>query len=308
MATKYFLAACLVISSFCMTIPGYSQRRSGLQKQIESVISGFHGKIGIFVKNLATGETAAIDADSVFPTASMIKVPILIGVMDKLEKGELDYHQLLVYRDSLLYPGEDILGSFKDGEKIELSKVMMLMLTMSDNTASLWLQSLAGGGGVVNEKLRDLGFAATRVNSRVAGREENQRKYGWGHTSPREMVTIFEQIYEGKIISTIASQRMLRLLSRDYWDEEAISQVPPGTFVAAKSGAVDASRSETLLVAAPHGTYVFSVITKEQQDTSWSSNNEGWILERRLSNLLWNYFEPGSGWRPYITVEGKLVK
>ncbi|HVU57923.1 MAG TPA: serine hydrolase [Puia sp.] len=258
------------------------------------------------MKNLKTGETAAIHADSIFPTASMIKVSILIGIMDKIQKGELDYHQPLLYRDSLLYAGEDLLGSFKDNEKIELSKVVMLMLTMSDNTASLWLQSLAGGGATINAKLNELGLKYTRVNSRVPGRETERNIYGWGQTTPREMVDIFERIYKGKIINPAISARMLRLLGRDFWDEEAISQIPPRIFVAAKSGAVDASRSETLLVMAPHGPYLFSVITKQQTDTSWAPGNEGWVMERKLSRLLWDYFEPALQWNAYINTDGKL--
>jgi beta-lactamase class A len=99
----------------------------------------------------------------------MIKIPLVIGVFNKIEKGELDYHAELTYRDSLLYPGVDILGSFRDGEKIELSKVIMLMLTMSDNTASLWCQQLGGTGITVNSWLFENGFRNTRVNSKTPG-------------------------------------------------------------------------------------------------------------------------------------------
>ena len=49
--------------------------------------------------------------------------PIMVGIMDKIEKGELKYDQSLTYKDSLLYAGEDILGSFKNDEKIALKKV-----------------------------------------------------------------------------------------------------------------------------------------------------------------------------------------
>ena len=71
-------------------------------------------------------------------------------IFDKIEKGELAYKTQLTYKDSLLYAGEDILGSFKEGEKIWLAKVLMLMITTSDNTASLWSQSLAGTGTAIN--------------------------------------------------------------------------------------------------------------------------------------------------------------
>ena len=98
-----------------------------LQAKIEESLKGFKGDIGIYVKNLQNGKIVAINADTVFPTASIVKVPILIGVMDKLEKGELKYEQELVYKDSLLYAGSDILGSFKSNEKVLLKKVMMLI-------------------------------------------------------------------------------------------------------------------------------------------------------------------------------------
>jgi len=265
-----------------------------LQQQLTSALQGFHGVAGVYVKHLNTGKVAAVNCDTLFPTASMIKIPILIGIMDKLEKGHLQYHQELEYRDSLLYPGEDILGSFKQGEKIALSKVIMLMLTTSDNTASLWLQSLAGTGTRINALLDSLGLRYTRVNSRTPGREVNRQQFGWGQTTPREMVTLMELIYKGKVISAMASEKMLRLLGRNYYDEQAISQIPAGIYVASKNGAVDASRSETLLVMAPHGPYIFSIITKNQEDTSWTPDNEGWQLARKVSALLWNYFEPGS--------------
>ncbi|HUS01976.1 MAG TPA: serine hydrolase [Chitinophagaceae bacterium] len=261
-----------------------------LQKQIETLIKGFNGQIGIYIKNLRTNRIVSINADTIFPTASMAKIPILLGVMDKIDNGELKYHDELIYKDSLLYAGVDILGSFKSNEKIELGKVIMLMLTMSDNTASLWLQSLAGGGRRINEILDSLGFKNTRVNSRTPGREGNRSQYGWGQTTPYEMASLFEKIYKKEIISDSVSLRMLRLMGRDYWDENAISQIPSRIFVAAKNGAVDESRSETLLVMAPKNPYVFSICTKNNKDKSWGDNNEAWVVTRKLSKLLWDHF------------------
>jgi beta-lactamase class A len=228
----------------------------------------------------------------------MIKVPITVALFDRIEKGELDFHTSLQYKDSLYYAGEDILGSFKDGEKISLSKVMMLMITTSDNTASLWCQELAGTGKAINQWLAANGYAATRVNSRTPGREVNRSKYGWGQTTPREMATLVAQVRAGDVVSPRASERIYRNLTRIYWDSEALSQIPPYVQVASKQGAVNQSRSEVVLVNAPHGDYVFCVITKNQTDQSWSPDNEGYVLLRDVSRLLWNYFEPSSDWVP----------
>ncbi|SDK36436.1 beta-lactamase class A [Catalinimonas alkaloidigena] len=269
-----------------------------LQAQLEQLVAGFRGDVGIYVRHLKTGRTAMIHADSLFPTASMIKIPITIALFDKINRGELDYHTPLVYRDSLLYPGEDILGSFQDSAVIELSKVAMLMITTSDNTASLWAQSLAGTGTVINQWLADHGFRHTRVNSRTPGREPNRTHYGWGQTTPREMAELLVMIREGRVINPAASERIYRNLCHIYWDHEALSQIPPTVQAASKQGAVDESRSEVVLVNAPSGDYVFCVITNHQQDQSWQQDNEGYVLLRDVSCLLWQYFEPRSHWQP----------
>jgi len=259
-----------------------------LEAKVKELLAGFHGQAGIYIHDLKRNRTVAINADTIFPTASMIKVPILTGIMNKLHRGELEYHQELVYKDSLLYAGVDILGSFKSGEKIELSKVMMLMLTMSDNTASLWLQSLAGGGVRINQLMDSLGLRVTRVNSRTPGREANRSEFGWGQTSPHEMATLMEKIVHGEVIDAATSAKMLRLLGRNYWDEEAISQVPSDVFVASKSGAVDATRNEVLFVNGKKGPYIFCICTKNNTDHSWKIDNEAWEVTRRISKLLWD--------------------
>src|SRR5215203_5300218 len=283
------LALLIICLYFFLPLPAQKKDKK-LQHKIEELIKNFNGNIGVYVKNLKNGETVFINADTVFPTASMVKIPILIGVMDKINKGELDYHQELKYRDSLLYAGVDILGSFRDTQTIELGKVMMLMLTMSDNTASLWLQTLAGKGTRINEILDSLGFRNTRVNSRTPGRETNRSQFGWGQTTPREMATIMEKISKGQIINKERSAQMLRLLSRNFWDEQALSQIPSDVFIASKNGAVDESRSEVLFVNGRGARYIFCVQTKNNKDQSWAASNEAWVLTRKISTLLWNYF------------------
>ncbi len=262
-----------------------------LSKEIAILLDGFKGNVGVYVHDLNSNKIVAINADSIFPTASMVKVPILVGVMDKINKGEFSYHQKLTYKDSLLYAGSDILGSFKNNEPVELSKVMLLMLSISDNTASLWLQSLAGGGSRINQIMDSLGFAITRVNSRTLGRETNRTVFGWGQTSPKEMATLMEKIVNHQIISDSASEKMLRLLGRNYWDEEAISQIPADVFIASKNGAVNASRSEVIFVNSKRAKYIFCICTKNNTDESWNPNNEAWVLTRKLSALLWQKYK-----------------
>jgi beta-lactamase class A len=284
---KLFLL-CTAFTFICYASAQKTDKK--LQRQVEELVKGFNGNIGVYVKNLENGRTIALNADTIFPTASMVKIPILIGVMDKVHRGELKFDSSLTYKDSLLYAGVDILGSFKADEKIELGKVVMLMLTMSDNTASLWLQSLAGKGTRINGLLDSMGFVSTRVNSRTPGRETARTQYGWGQTTPREMATLMEKLVAGEVISKERSAEMLRLLGRNFWDDVSISQVPSDVFVASKNGAVDASRSEVLFVNGRGARYIFCICTKNNKDQSWKSDNEAWVLTRKLSKMLWEHF------------------
>ncbi|TDH19708.1 serine hydrolase [Segetibacter sp. 3557_3] len=288
----YLLFRSIIIAVFAFSVikPAMGQRTDRkLERKLNQLITGFNGQLGIYVHDLKRNRIVGISQDTVFSTASMVKVPILIGIMDKLNRGELKYNQEIIYHDSLLYAGSDILGSFKSGEKIELGKVIMLMLTTSDNTASLWLQNLAGTGSRINNLIDSLGFKETRVNSRTPGRESIRSVYGWGQTTPKEMATIMERIVKGEIISDSLSQRMLRLLGRNFWDDNAIAQVPADVFVASKNGAVNKSRSEVLFVNGRGRRYVFCVCTQNNNDESWNENNEAWVLTRKISKLLWEH-------------------
>ncbi|SHN09410.1 serine hydrolase [Mucilaginibacter sp. OK098] len=299
---KYRLLLLLLI----IATATFAQTEAKLTAKLQDAVKGFNGRVGIYVHNLKTDKIAAINADTLFPTASMIKVSIQCGLMDKIEKGEMQYNQKLVYRDSLLYKGEDILGSFKDGDTIEVSKVALLMITMSDNTASVWLQKLVGGD-YINNWLDKNGFKVMRVNSHVPGREAIRAKYGWGVTTPYEMCRLFTLIRDGKAVSPGASERMYRNMGRIFWDDKAISQIPPYIQTASKQGALDESKSETIMVNAPHGDYVFSIITSNNKDQRWKPDNEAYLLIKKVSALLWHYFEPESKWKPAEGVDKYML-
>ncbi|MFL5540908.1 MAG: serine hydrolase [Longimicrobiaceae bacterium] len=272
-----------------------------LTARLEAIARGFHGRVGIYVRNLRTGATAELNADSVFPTASMIKVPILLTLYDQVERGRLDLDARVPYPDTLHYryvESTDVAGYMAAGDTLPLRELAFLMLTVSDNVASLWIQALVGGGAEVNAWLAAHGFEQTRVNSRTPGREEARSKYGWGQTTPREIARALVMIRQGEAVSPRASEEMYRLLTNSYWKGIALSQLPPTVQAASKQGFVDRSRSEVLLVNAPSGDYVVSVITADQADTSYAADNEGHRLIRAVSRAVYEHFNPRDPWRP----------
>src|SRR5690606_33491575 len=109
-----FFTLWLAFGALSGTLCAAETMKSSLQNKLEALVTDFNGDVGIYVRHLGTGETASFEADTLFPTASMIKVPIAIGVFDQIEKGTLTLDQELVYdpeKISYPYPGESLIAS-----------------------------------------------------------------------------------------------------------------------------------------------------------------------------------------------------
>ena len=269
-----------------------------LQLGLQELATSFKGDVGVYVYHTERNIEAAINADTIFPTASIVKIPILIGIFDKINNGELSLNEPLVYDAKRAYGGAGLMQFYKDSTQTDLRTLVSLMITMSDNTTSLWCQELAGGGETLNALMAKIGLQHTRVNSRTDGRSADWEKYGWGQTTPREMASLLIKIRNRNLISEASSDEMYRLLSNSFYTDYALSQIPPFIQTAAKQGMVNQSRSELVMVNAPTGDYVFYIATKNNEDTSWGFNNEAWQLQREISAYLWKYFNPTSNWRP----------
>ena len=263
-------------------------------KKIEILLNNFNGEAGFYFLHLDKGIDFGINENKIFPSASLIKIPIMVQIFNRVENDNLNLDSLLFYDSSLInykYKGDDSIARFKENETISINKLLTHMITFSDNHASLWLQIIAGGGTKINEILDKYNFTKTKVNSRTLNREDQYLQYGWGQTTPKEMSKLMIEIKNGNIVSKKSSDEMYRHLTRIYWDDEALSQIPNHIQVASKQGAVNKSRSEVVLVNSPSGDYVFCIITNNQSDESWSFENEGFVLIRKISRLLWNYYQ-----------------
>lgn len=285
--------------SFC-----YAQKEDKKLKDILlAETKNFQGDIGIYVHHLKKNTQVSINADTVFPTASIVKVPILVGVFDKVAKGDLKLTQEFTYDAKRVYGGSGLMQFYKDSAKTDLSTMISLMLTYSDNVTSIWLQELSGGGLAINKLMEDLGLPNTKVNSRTEGRRQIWEKYGWGQTTPKEMTQLFTMIREGKVIDKRHSDKMYRYLKNQFYNGRSLSQFPSIVNTIAKTGSVDQARGEVVLVNAPSGDFAFCILTKNNKDQSWTNTNEAEVLTRKIASILWNYFEPKQQFLPFNRID-----
>ena len=264
--------------------------------------------MGVSVRNLKTGETFVVNGDAEFVTASTIKTAVMCVAFDRLTspssglfKGYLDSRP---YDPATSASGAGFMRNFVPGTNVELKELIHFMMTVSDNTATNMLTEWLGGPAAVNEWLASKGLARTRLNSTVGGYQvwdqPLRAKWGMGVTTPNEMRRLMEMIHDGTAVaSTTATEEMMRVLGRQYFDDLVGEQVPPTVWVGSKSGAVNASRSDTALVASPAGMLAMAFYTDNNVDRRWTPENAGERAIQRAVRAVWTHYNPDDPWAPF---------
>lgn len=144
-----------------------------------------------------------INGDSVFPAASLIKIPIAVILLKKIDNGQISWGQILTLKQNHYAQGAGYLRTKKAGTKIKLKEVFKLMLTISDNTACNMIIDFLGGVNAVNKQIEELGLKNTKVRSYLGDFK------GTNKTSPHDLVTILEKSLEGDLLN-YNSKRLLK--------------------------------------------------------------------------------------------------
>lgn len=270
-----------------------------LKIRLDAICRTFEGRMGYSLKVLKTGQAISFRGDERFPTASTIKTGVMIAAVQMVDEG------LLKWTDKQAVPPMEgrqasmWSHSFRDGIKLDVDGWVNLMVTVSDNTATIvlrrWLVSEK-----VNERLAKLGLKETRVlQDGMAALEDRRRRgmFGLGMTTPKEMNRLLELIHLRKAASPAGCEKMLRILGRQYWDDAIGASVPPHVQVCSKSGAINRSRSDSAIVYSSN-PYILTLYTDSQKDQRWSHENAGDRALLQVANLVWSHLHPGEPYTP----------
>ncbi|MDQ3518820.1 MAG: class A beta-lactamase-related serine hydrolase [Gemmatimonadota bacterium] len=259
-----------------------------LHRTLDSLATAHRGVVGYAVHNLDTGERLERSGDETFPTASLIKVPVLVTVFDLIAKGQLSLDdQLTVLRIDIV-PGSGILQFLHPGMIITVRDAAWLMTTISDNTATnLLLDRIIIRR--VWEKMEALGLPHTKIHSKSFLRNssvamDSSVKYGLGVTTPNEMARLFGLLADGKAVGGSADSTMLDFLVHNT-DFELLQRFAGGARAAHKTGATDAVRTECSLWFLP-ARVVACVMTKENVDQRWIIDNEAQVTLGRMGESI----------------------
>src|SRR3984893_5681879 len=186
-----------------------------LDNRIKAELASFKGKVSLFAKNLDTGETYALGADDRVRTASTIKIAVMVEAFARVAEGKAKWSDELVLTKAARFSGSGVLQELADGLRLTLRDSVNLMMVVSDNTATnLVLDHLSTDA--VNARMEALGFKQIRILRRVgsggeskAGKEPDNKRFGLGVSTPREMVMLLEKLERGEIVSPAVSKEMI---------------------------------------------------------------------------------------------------
>ena len=249
---------------------------SALRRTLDAIAGAHRGVLGYSVSNLDTGERLSLRGDETFPTASLIKVPILVALYDLAEQKQLSLDDLITVLKIDQVPGSGVLQFMHPGMSLSLRDAAALMTILSDNTATnLILDKVAIRR--VWQKMEALGLPHSKVHSKTFLRltsvaMDSSVKYGLGVSTPNEMGRLFELLALGKAVSPAADSAMLQILSRNT-DVESMQRSIDGLSVPHKTGATDSVRTECALFRL-QSRVVACGFTKQNADTRWLVDNE----------------------------------
>ena len=294
----------MFVLSLCATAaiaPRTSPKMTNLKKDLDAICASFNGKMGYYVKNLKNGETIGLREDEQFPSASTIKTAIMVEIAKQIDEGKLNWTDKLPIPPTGQRNDSMWISYLQDKLSINIDGLVNLMITVSDNTAAVMLSDKAG---VENIEKRLNGFGLTNTACTIHVPASNARLtqlraqfQNMGVTSPADMGHLLELIYTKKAASPAACERMMRILSHQYWDDVIACQIPPGVNVCSKSGALNASRSDTAIVFGPT-PYILAAYSRENKDTTWTVTTEAMVALRRVSHLVWAALNPGMKYDP----------
>ena len=265
---------------------------AALRRKLDSIADAHHGIVGYSVIDLESGARISRRGDETFPTASLIKVAILVTLYDLVAKGQMSLDDPLTVLKIDQVPGSGVIQFLHNGTVLTVHDAAWLMSTISDNTATnLLLDRIIIRR--VWAKMDSLGLSHTRVHSKSFLRissvaMDSSAKYGLGVTTPNEMAHLFELMAKGKAVNPQADSAMLDILEHNTMDL-MLQRFAGGARAAHKDGETDQVRAECTLWYL-RNRVVACVLTKENQDQRWIVDNEPLLTMANMGLAIINAF------------------
>ena len=270
-----------------------------LQARLEPLIATHKGQVAVAVKLIENGRGFAYRETEPMPTASLIKLPVMVEAYRQAELGKLHLDSMVTLKSEDKVPGSGVLTShFSPGMTFTVRDAIRLMIAFSDNTATNLVVDQIGLPSTAST-MEQMGFSNTKLHSKVFRGDstifpERSARFGLGSTTAAEMIQLLERLQRRELVSPAASEEMLKHLEACDDKDRFPRFLPPGTKVAHKTGSVAKVRTAAGIISSPAGSIALCVLTTDNQDQRWAADNAGNVLCAEIARAVYDTFNPKS--------------
>ena len=259
--TSVVLAAIIFFSGTAFA----GSRFAGLNKELKAIAHKNYGKkvvkgykIGIAFQDMRTGSRLSVNGNSIFPAASIIKLPVMASVYSLADRGSLHLDQKIRFGDRDKLPGAGILQWLRP-TSYRLWNLCRMMISLSDNTATRLCVNTVGKGNV-NRYCKVIGLYRTRLLDETALAEAPKVRINT--TTPLDILKLLVRIEKGTGFSMNSRRQMLSFMLGQKYRFGIPRGLPSNVRVANKTGNLERVLHDAAIVYTPRGTYALCVFTK----------------------------------------------
>jgi beta-lactamase class A len=254
---------------------------------LETAAAAWNSNAGLYLKDLHTGRVWEYNADRLFPSASLVKLPIMAAIFDKIKSGAITLGTQIKLTRADRVGGSGSLKWVRDGTSLSVMEIIYKMITESDNTATRMLIDYVGMN-YLDTAFKKLGLVYTNIcpegMSLASGRLEKDN-----YTTAREMAGLLDRIYSGELVDREASGFMLDVLKHNKSRTRLRKGLPSGWEIGHKTGLLRKACHDAGIVFSPRGDYVIVVMTSEVPDYSSAKK---FITNEAALTYKYYQFEP----------------
>ncbi len=233
---------------------------NNLREKISSEFNNFHQEAGIVIIDLPSDNKIAINDSQLFPSASMVKIPVMASCIYAASQGKMDLNQNIELKTRFKVSGSGILKNYANETKFTINKIIEIMIAYSDNTATNMLINYVGFD-TFNEYFKKLGLKNTNLSRKMM--DFKSRKEGIeNYTTAGDLVYLLQEIYSNKFINEECSKKCLEILKKQKIRDRIPAKLPAGIVVAHKTGLEDGICHDAGIVFTPAGDFIICVLTK----------------------------------------------
>lgn len=277
--------------------PAVAVTNEELAAQVQPLIQQHAGEVAVSIRVLDANDDVRLhwshEGDKVMPTASLIKIPVMIEVYRQAALGKTSLDRRVKLQEADKVPGSGILTEhFSAGAELPLRDAVRLMMRYSDNTATNLVLDMIGLEST-RQAMQELGYPETQLHSKVYRRDTSiapsrSEAYGLGSTTANDTTDLLLRLERRELVSPEASAEMLDHLLACADTSKIPRFLPAGCKVAHKTGEISNVRTAAGIVYTGEQKFVLCVLTRNNQDKSWSDDNAADLLCARVAKAVFD--------------------